>query len=67
MQNEPASPVVTWQISPFLVQCAVGYDGDRPGSVKFCSYRLNSGMPNHTDASGPNCGRLAARPIGVAG
>ena len=51
----PASPVTTWQISPSLVQWTSGYSGDRPGTVMFCSNRLNSGMPYQTSPSGGNC------------
>ena len=53
-QIVPASPVVTWQISPFVVQCAWGYLGENPATVILRARTLKSLMPYQTDASTPN-------------
>lgn len=51
--NIPPSPAVIWQTSPFAVQCASGNNGEYPGTVMFCPYRL--GMFSYqTSASGEN-------------
>lgn len=48
------SPVTAWQIDPSLVQCACGKSGENPGTVTFCSSRLNSGIPYQASSSGVN-------------
>ena len=44
------SPVVSWQTSPALVQCASGKRGEAPRMVMFWLYRLGM-FSYHTSAS----------------
>jgi hypothetical protein len=53
-RNLPPMPVVTWQISPFVVQWIEWKRGDKPGMLMLWARRLKSGMWCHTAASWAN-------------